>query len=95
MTGRRVHHSTPALHYGPALRVQRAEPVASSPNPPTATELRALTLIADGLSYREVAVEMRLSDGAVRGALSRLYRKLGASTSPHAVAIAFRRELLK
>ena len=53
-----------------------------------------LTLLADGLSLREVGAELVLGPRVVGTHVEQIYDKLGARTRAHAVGIAFRGGLL-
>ena len=61
---------------------------------PTSRELEVLTLLADGLTNREIAALLFLSPKTVGIHVSRLLRKLDSHTRGEAVAVARRRGLL-
>ena len=61
---------------------------------PTARELEVLSLLADGLTNREIAARLFVSPKTVGIHVSRLLRKLDAHTRGEAVAVARRRDLL-
>jgi DNA-binding CsgD family transcriptional regulator/tetratricopeptide (TPR) repeat protein len=61
---------------------------------PTRRELDVLTLVADGLTNREIGARLFLSPKTVDVHVSRLLRKLDAHTRGEAVAVARRRGLL-
>jgi DNA-binding CsgD family transcriptional regulator len=50
--------------------------------------------LADGLTLRQVASRLHLGHQTVRTQATALRRRLGASTTPHAVALAYQRGLL-
>ena len=54
-----------------------------------------LTLLADGLSLREVGAELVLGPRDVGTYVEQIYDKLGARTRAHTVGIAFRGGLLE
>jgi two-component system nitrate/nitrite response regulator NarL len=58
-------------------------------------EHEVLTLLADGLSLREVGTELVLGPRAVGTHVEQIYNKLGARTRAHAIGIAFRGGLLE
>ena len=60
-------------------------PAALSP-----TDLRALRLIADGLTVNQVGTRLGISKSAICMRLARLRERIGATTNAHAVAIAVR-----
>jgi DNA-binding NarL/FixJ family response regulator len=62
--------------------------------PLTATQERALTLLADGHTSREIATSMHLSTAAVNHTLERAAQRLGARHRAESVAMAFRRGLI-
>lgn len=57
-------------------------------------ELEALQLVAAGLSNREIAAELQISEVEVKTCLHRLFGVLGAHSRSHAVAVALRSELI-
>ena len=58
-------------------------------------EREVLTLLADGLSLREVGAELALGPLVVGTHVEQIYDKLSARTRAHAVGIAFRGGLLE
>lgn len=95
MTGHRSIHSTPTLTAGPVVRRQYPRLARRATDVLSASELRALALLAEGFNYKQIAERVYVSEGAVKGHLARAYAKLQAKSGPHAVAIAFRRGLLE
>ena len=55
---------------------------------PTEAQLRVLRLLPSGLSGREIARELYLSHDTVKSHTRALYRTLGVTTRPEAVARA-------
>ena len=58
-------------------------------------EREVLTMLADGLSLREVSAELVLGPRVVGTHVEQIYDKLGARTRAHAVGIALRGGLLE
>jgi DNA-binding NarL/FixJ family response regulator len=61
----------------------------------TAREIQVLNGIADGLTNREIAVKINLAVATVGDYKKRLFNKLYAYNSAHAVAEGFRKGWLK
>jgi DNA-binding CsgD family transcriptional regulator len=61
----------------------------------TRRELEVLGLVADGLSTREIARRLWITEETVKTHVRRLHDRLGARTRAHAVAIAFRSGILR
>jgi DNA-binding NarL/FixJ family response regulator len=61
----------------------------------TARELELLQLVAVGRANVEIAATLHVSEGTVKGDLSRIIAKLHASDRTSAVAEAFRRRLIE
>lgn len=61
----------------------------------TAWQLRLLAEVASGLTTREIAAKHVRSPETIKTLLEHAQLALGARNRPHAVAIAFRRGLLK
>jgi DNA-binding NarL/FixJ family response regulator len=61
----------------------------------TVRELETLELLAEGKTNKEVANLLTVSDETVKTHLRHLYEKLGAADRAHAVAIAFRLNLIE
>ena len=78
------------------LPVPRGPRPARQANPAglTAREVEVLGLLADGLSYAEVAERLILSEKTVGHHVSAVLRKLGEPTRSRAVAAAMRRGIL-
>jgi DNA-binding CsgD family transcriptional regulator len=54
------------------------------------SELEVLTLVAAGLTHREIARCLNVTTSAVHQRLHRLYVRIGARSAAHAVAITIR-----
>jgi DNA-binding NarL/FixJ family response regulator len=85
------------------LRFSDVKVVAGSTNgthPPKAAialssrELNVLGLVARGLSNKQIAIKLGISDKTVRNHLSRIFRKLDAGNRTQAVMNAMRVGLL-
>jgi DNA-binding NarL/FixJ family response regulator len=72
---------------GPALEPPLPEPL-------TAREAQVLELLADGLSNKQIASRLALSDETVKFHLSSVFGKLGVSNRTEAVGQAIRRGLV-
>ena len=57
-------------------------------------ELNVLSLVARGLSNKQIAIKLGISDKTVRNHLSRIFRKLDAGNRTQAVMNAMRVGLL-
>lgn len=80
----------PSLHSDVIRRLK--EPDSSEPLSPE--ELDALRLAADGLTNEQIAERLGQSFESVKHRLKRVFQKLEARDRSHAVAIAFKRNLL-
>jgi len=60
----------------------------------TAAEIRVLRLIAGGKANKEIAAQLSLSEETVKGQVSKILSKLGASDRTQAVVIGFRRGII-
>jgi DNA-binding NarL/FixJ family response regulator len=58
-------------------------------------EWRVLELLADGLSSREVATQLRVSDEAVRDSLDAIFTKFCVGSKLEALIVAFRSGLIR
>lgn len=61
----------------------------------TLREMQMLECLADGLSNKEIANRLALSEETVKSHIKNLYEKLGASDRAHAVAIALRQSIIE
>jgi DNA-binding NarL/FixJ family response regulator len=59
------------------------------------TEIEVLRLLSDGHTNKEIARELSVSQETIKGRLTRLFRKLGASDRAAAVAEGFRRQAIE
>lgn len=57
-------------------------------------ETEVVQLMAEGLSNRQIARQLGLSEATVKSYLSQLFEKLGAADRAHAVALALRSRLI-
>lgn len=57
-------------------------------------ETQALQLIADGLSNKQIASQLEISEATVKTYVTSLFEKLGAVHRAHAVALALRQRLI-
>ena len=87
-----VRHAVLRDRHARGLAVPRGPRPASRANPAglTAREAEVLQLLADGLSYAEVAERLVLSEKTVGHHVSAVLRKLGEPTRSRAVAAALR-----
>lgn len=60
----------------------------------TAREIEVLSLVARGLSNREIAERLVVSEHTVHRHLANIYARLGVSSRAAAVAVASERDLL-
>jgi DNA-binding CsgD family transcriptional regulator len=76
INSQQMHFLLDALSQVPALRVVnvKGKPLL------TAREEQVVALVADGLSNREVAVELGLSEHTIKKYMLRIFDKLGVST---------------
>ncbi|TYP78114.1 LuxR C-terminal-related transcriptional regulator [Paenibacillus methanolicus] len=77
-----------------ALREAPAAPRAANPDALTARELEVLRLIAEGLSNKEIAQRLVLSEGTVKLHLNRIYGKLKAKGRVQAIHQAKLQQLI-
>ncbi len=54
----------------------------------TTREAQVLSLTAQGNTRRDVAVALQIGEETVKAHLDKARRKLGAKTTPHAIALA-------
>jgi len=69
--------------------------MAPPPPPLTAHELETLQLIADGFTNREIAALLGVSEDTVKARMRVVFAKLRTRSRSHAVALGFRRGLLR
>ncbi len=91
-----VRHAVLRDRHASGLPVPRGPRPVSRANPCglTAREVEVLGLLADGLSYAEVAQRLILSEKTVGHHVSAVLRKLGEPTRSRAVAAAIRRGIV-
>jgi DNA-binding CsgD family transcriptional regulator/tetratricopeptide (TPR) repeat protein len=87
-----ARHAVLRARHAQGLTVPRGPRPASRANPAglTVREVEVLGLLAEGLSYAEVAERLILSEKTVGHHVSAVLRKLGEPTRPRAVATALR-----
>jgi two-component system, NarL family, response regulator len=89
-TIRSVHAGKRAL--SPELTYEVVEHVGNEPLSPT--EVRALRLIADGNSNKDVAAQLGITEEAVKGQVRNILSKLGARDRTHAAVLAMKRGII-
>ncbi|HEX6263518.1 MAG TPA: response regulator transcription factor [Actinomycetota bacterium] len=57
-------------------------------------ELEAVSLLAEGLTNRQIADRLGISESTAKGYLRQVYERLGAADRAHAVAIALRSRII-
>lgn len=97
---RTVHHGggiliPPPIAAKVVAELRRSRGGAAPHEPLTAREEEILGLVARGLSNREVAEALHLSEGTVKNALSRIYAKLGARDRTQAALWAVEHGLVR
>jgi DNA-binding NarL/FixJ family response regulator len=70
-------------------------PAAPPPDGLTRRELEVLALIADGLSNREIASQLYLSEATVKTHVNRIFAKTGSRDRAQAVAYAHRHRVMR
>ena len=89
-----AHEALIALGAEPRVRagLDRADPAQPEPDelPLTARELEVLRLVAQGMSNKEVAVKLFLSEHTVKRHVANILKRLGLSSRAAAVAYAAR-----
>lgn len=61
----------------------------------TLREMQILECLADGLTNKEIAIRLVLSEETVKSHVKNVYEKLGVSDRAHAVAIALRQSIIE
>jgi DNA-binding NarL/FixJ family response regulator len=89
-TIRSVHAGKRAL--SPEVTYDVVEHVGNEPLSPT--EVRALRLIADGNSNKDVAAQLGITEEAVKGQVRNILSKLGARDRTHAAVLAMKRGII-
>ena len=89
-TIRSVHAGKKAL--SPEVTYDVVEHVSNEPLSPT--EVRALRLIADGNSNKDVAAQLGITEEAVKGQVRNILAKLGARDRTHAAVLAMKRGII-
>ncbi len=83
------------LFAGIGARLQLSQPAESKPPPSglTEREVEVLSLVAVGLSNKEIALDLHLSPKTVSRHLSNIFAKIGVSSRAAATAFAFQHRL--
>ncbi len=84
--------------FGPGVTtrlLRRVEREEGSPDALTPRELEVLRLVAEGLSNREIAARLFVTERTVKFHVSSLLHKLGAGNRTEAVRVAVRRGLIQ
>jgi LuxR family transcriptional regulator len=68
--------------------IQRLHAEKAPPSNLTLAELEALRMVRDGLRVKQIALELGVSEGAVKQRLKNAKLKLGAQTGAQAAAMA-------
>jgi len=91
---RQVHRGEPALHPDIARaliqEIRPEKPEKAAPDPLTARELEVLSLMAGGLSNREIADRLVIAEVTVRSHISRILDKLHLANRVQATLYALR-----
>lgn len=91
---RQVHRGEPALHPDIARRliqeIRQEIPERAAPDPLTARELEVLSLLAGGLSNKEIADRLVIEEVTVRSHISRILDKLHLANRVQATLYALR-----
>jgi len=90
-TIRAVHAGRKAL--SPDVSFELAEHAAEETLSPA--EVRVLRLIADGNTNKQIAMQLSVTEDAVKGQVRNILSKLGANDRTHAVTIALKRGFLE
>jgi DNA-binding NarL/FixJ family response regulator len=61
----------------------------------SAAEMRVLRLVANGLSNKEIAATLRVTEDAIKGQIRSILAKLGASDRTHAAVIGLKRGIIE
>lgn len=75
--------------------LDRQLPETPTPPPLTARQKEILDSVTRGLTNKDIARMLNISPSGVKAHLSAIFEKIGAADRAEAVAIAFRRHLLK
>jgi DNA-binding NarL/FixJ family response regulator len=89
-TIRAVHAGRKALSL--ELTFEVAEHVGEEPLSPM--EVRVLQLVADGISNKEIAEKLAVSEESIKGQVRNILSKLGANDRTHAAVLALKRGII-
>ena len=79
----------------PVLRRFASSPASQTDITLSGREREVLQLIADGMSTKQAATELNISESTVKTYLRTLFDKLGAEHRAHAVALAIRHRIIE
>jgi DNA-binding NarL/FixJ family response regulator len=80
--------------YHAPVQPRSADPASSEANALTASEQRVLDALARGLTNKEIATELWLTEQTVTFHLTRIYRRLGVANRTEAVRCAYENRLV-
>lgn len=78
----------------PQIKPARKSPAGASHDPLTPRETDVLRMLADGLSNKEVALQLHISEHTVKYHLSSVFGKLGVSSRTEAVMAGIQRGII-
>ena len=77
-----------------SIAMAEANQTTLDPSPLTERELEVLHLLSQGLSNRQIAAALTLSENTIRVHIARIFPKLGVSSRTEAATTAIRRGLI-
>jgi two-component system, NarL family, response regulator YdfI len=90
-----IVHGLVVIHANQMQQVQRVtEDIVPSVEPLTARERDVLQMLSQGVSNKEIAARLKISEHTVKFHIASIFGKLGASSRTEAVSIAMRRGLI-
>ena len=75
--------------------IAKRSEMAALQKPLTDKQCEILRMVIDGLATKQIAARLYISESGVKKHIRVIFNKIGASTRTEAVAIAFRKRLLK
>jgi DNA-binding NarL/FixJ family response regulator len=84
----------PEITQNLAARIRQSKQSIAAPDDLTPREIEVLRMLADGLSNREMASRLSISDHTVKFHVSSILEKLGAATRTEAVTRGIRMGLI-